>query len=126
MRHYKEHFLGKTVLCNCDDPRVSDAKRYFSKSGCAAYRIGNNYIDGSPIRQVYLQEAIKWAAYNEQACMGKKEPIADYMALHQHDANATILWGIYQRIINWVRTISQDTTNTRKASTGGILLEIQG
>ena len=37
--------------------------------------------------------------------MGKKEPIAEYMALHQHDANTTILWGIYQRIINWVRTI---------------------
>ena len=23
LRHYKEHFKGKTVLCNCDDPRVS-------------------------------------------------------------------------------------------------------
>ena len=20
LRHYKEHFKGKTVLCNCDDP----------------------------------------------------------------------------------------------------------
>ena len=20
MRHYKEHFKGKTVFCNCDDP----------------------------------------------------------------------------------------------------------
>ncbi len=24
LRHYKEHFRGKTVLCNCDDPRVSN------------------------------------------------------------------------------------------------------
>ena len=23
MRHYKAHFRGKTVFCNCDDPRVS-------------------------------------------------------------------------------------------------------
>ena len=23
LRHYREHFRGKTVLCNCDDPRVS-------------------------------------------------------------------------------------------------------
>ena len=23
LRHYKEHFRGQTVLCNCDDPRVS-------------------------------------------------------------------------------------------------------
>lgn len=22
LRHYKNHFRGKTVLCNCDDPRV--------------------------------------------------------------------------------------------------------
>ncbi len=24
LKHYKEHFKGKTVLCNCDDPRVSN------------------------------------------------------------------------------------------------------
>ncbi len=29
-RHYKEHFKGKTILCNCDDPRVSNFFRYFS------------------------------------------------------------------------------------------------
>lgn len=30
LRHYKEHFQGKTVLCNCDDPRVSNFYKYFS------------------------------------------------------------------------------------------------
>jgi len=30
LRHYKEHFQGKTVLCNCDDPRVSNFFHYFS------------------------------------------------------------------------------------------------
>ncbi len=29
LRHYKEHFRGKTVLCNCDDPRVSNFSVYF-------------------------------------------------------------------------------------------------
>ena len=28
LRHYKEHFRGKTVLCNCDDPRVSNFFHY--------------------------------------------------------------------------------------------------
>lgn len=28
--HYKEHFRGKTVLCNCDDPRVSNFFKYFT------------------------------------------------------------------------------------------------
>ena len=30
LRHYTAHFNGKTVLCNCDDPRVSNFFHYFS------------------------------------------------------------------------------------------------
>ncbi len=30
LRHYKEHFKGKVVFCNCDDPRVSNFFHYFS------------------------------------------------------------------------------------------------
>lgn len=32
LMHYKEHFRGKTVLCNCDDPRVSNFFVYFSRN----------------------------------------------------------------------------------------------
>lgn len=30
LKHYKKHFKGKTVLCNCDDPRISNFFHYFS------------------------------------------------------------------------------------------------
>ena len=30
LMHYKGHFKGKVVLCNCDDPTVSNFFRYFS------------------------------------------------------------------------------------------------
>ncbi len=30
LRHYREHFRGKTVYCNCDDPRVSGFFHFFS------------------------------------------------------------------------------------------------
>ena len=30
LSHYKPHFRGKTVLCNCDDPRISNFFHYFS------------------------------------------------------------------------------------------------
>ncbi len=30
LRHYKEHFRGKTVLCNCDDPYESNFFKYFA------------------------------------------------------------------------------------------------
>src|SRR4051794_3899461 len=30
LRHYRSHFKGKVVYCNCDDPRVSNFFHYFS------------------------------------------------------------------------------------------------
>jgi hypothetical protein len=30
LRHYKNHFRGKVIYCNCDDPRVSNFFHYFS------------------------------------------------------------------------------------------------
>jgi len=61
---------------------VTDAKRYFSKNGCPAFGIGSDYLNGSPIRQEYLETAIKWIS---------KEKIEDYMSKHQHDQNASAL-----------------------------------
>lgn len=30
LRHYKDHFKGKTVFCNCDDPFESNFFKYFA------------------------------------------------------------------------------------------------
>ena len=30
LKHYKEHFKDKVVLCNCDDPRKSNFFKYFA------------------------------------------------------------------------------------------------
>ena len=30
LAHYKQHFRDKTILCNCDDPRISNFFHYFS------------------------------------------------------------------------------------------------
>jgi len=32
MRHYRKHFQGKTVYCNCDDPRISAFFEFFTKN----------------------------------------------------------------------------------------------
>lgn len=77
-------------------PWVTDAKRYFSKNGCPAYQIAGKYINGSPIRQEYLETAIKWL--ND----GKVE---DYMAKNQHMPNANELWLYFQRVIGWVDVV---------------------
>ena len=72
---------------------VSDAKRYFSKTGCAAYQIGQDYLDGSPIRQDYLETVIDWISEGK---------IEEYMGKHQHDKEAKKLWEYYQAVIDWV------------------------
>ncbi len=68
---------------------VTDAKKYFSKNGCVAYRIGSDYLDGSPLRQDYFETAIKWIS---------KENIEVYMSNHQHDPNALALWQYFQSV----------------------------
>ena len=30
LRHYKDHFKGKVIYCNCDDPTISNFFKYFS------------------------------------------------------------------------------------------------
>lgn len=71
---------------------VSDAKRYFSKTGCPAYGIGSDYVSGSPIRQDYLEVAIKWISNND---------INEYMAQHQNKPTANALWIYFQSVISW-------------------------
>lgn len=86
---------------------VADAKRYFSKNGCAAFSIGGDYLNGSPIRQDYLETAINWIS---------KGSIEVYMANHQHDPNATALWMYFQSVITWVNATF--TTKRKKFMKG--------
>ena len=79
---------------------ISDAKRYFSKTGCAAFNIGSDYLTGSAIRQEYLETSIDWISEGN---------IEIYMSNHQHDPNATALWIYFQSVITWV-----DSTFTTK------------
>lgn len=76
-------------------PWTADAKRYFSKNGCAAYGIGSDYMTGTPIRQEYLETAICWHS--------KDGKIEDYMSRHQHDEDAGELWHYFQTVIAWVK-----------------------
>ena len=75
-------------------PWTADAKRYFSKTGCPAYGIGSEYVDGTPIRQDYLETAIDWLSEGE---------IDAYMSKHQHDKDAKPLWNYFQKVIEWVK-----------------------
>ena len=75
-------------------PWTADAKRYFSKTGCAAYGLASRYVTGTPIRQDYLETAINWHSQGD---------ITGYMGKHQHDEDAGELWAYFQQVIGWVQ-----------------------
>lgn len=76
-----------------------NAKRYFSKTNCPAYQIGEKYMNGSTIRQDYLETVLKWISAREGI------EIEDYMAKHQHDEDSNKLWMYYQDVLDWVRRL---------------------
>jgi len=91
---------------------VSDAKRYFSKRDCPAYRIGKDYLDGTAIRQDYLETVINWIS---------KGNIESYMATHQHDPNAKELWRYFEDVIDWVKVTFPKYRKEMKGVPWGIL-----
>lgn len=88
---------------------VSDAKRYFSKSGAPAAKIGGDYLSGSANRQEYLETAISWISNGN---------IEIYMAKHQHDANAAPLWQYFSSVITWIETTFKPTKERKKIMKG--------
>jgi len=91
---------------------LSDAKRYFSKSGCPAYSIASDYMKGSPIRQDYLETAINWIS---------KGKIEEYMAKNQHKPDANKLWLYFQSVINWIKAVFPNYRKEMKGVDFGIL-----
>ncbi|MDE2857650.1 MAG: HNH endonuclease [Chloroflexota bacterium] len=90
---------------------VSEAKRYFSKTGCPAAGLGGDYMTGSPIRQDYLETVIKWISDAGDT------DIDDYMAVRQHDESAAPLWAYFRGVIDWVES---SFTRKRKKFMGGV------
>ena len=80
-------------------PWLEDAKRYFSRTGCPAWTVGANLVAGSPIRQEFLEEALKWVSEAE-GCT-----IEEYMAVHQHDVTAAPLWAHFRTVTEWVERV---------------------
>ncbi len=93
-------------------PWVTDAKRYFSKTGSPAYVIGSDYLTGSPIRQEYLETAIEWIA---------EGTVEGYMSKHQHDPNASALWIYFQAVISWVKATFPNYRKEMKGIDWGVL-----
>lgn len=92
-----------------------DAKRHFSKTGCPAYQIGEKYLNGSTIRQDYLETALRWISNRDRI------EIEDYMGKHQQDSDANELWVYYQAVLDWVKRLFPNYRKEMKGIDWGIL-----
>ena len=94
-----------------------DAKRHFSKTGCPAYQIGEKYMNGTPIRQEYLETVLRWI------CDKENMTIEDYMGKQKKDGvtDANALWMYYQSVLNWVRMLFPTYRKEMKGIEWGIL-----
>ena len=79
---------------------VDAARAYFSQNNCAAYRIGKNYLNGTPIRQDYFETVLKWSAEKNNC------NIEELMSLSQRDdPNAENLIKYFRAVMDWIQKI---------------------
>ncbi|MCF0168444.1 MAG: DUF262 domain-containing protein [Bacteroidales bacterium] len=76
---------------------VTEAKSYFSKTGCLAKVVSDGYVSKKWIRQEGLQTAIKWIAAKQGIS------IEEYMRIHQHDIDCKELWDYFNEVVDWAK-----------------------
>jgi hypothetical protein len=70
-------------------------KDIFQKNGCDAYGLGDEYLNGTAIRQDYLR--------NNNRLDFKETVSKQYMAKQQHEPNANELVVVLSSVINWIK-----------------------
>ncbi|MDK8275386.1 HNH endonuclease family protein [Varibaculum cambriense] len=99
---------------------VTDAKRYFSKTGSPASGLAGDYLKGEALRQEYLETALLWTSDKE------KIEIEDYMGKHQHDPTAQELWSYFRSVIEWVQSVFPKVRKEMKGLPWGIYYNRHG
>jgi len=91
LRHYKEHFKGKKVICNCDDPFESNFFKYFAMNfnhlGLAKLT-ATSYVD-SPIAEGQLP-LFEVQGLGIRQGEGKKPYKMEISEVHDEDGNQAI------------------------------------
>ena len=104
LKHYRDHFRGKVVFCNCDDPYESNFFKYFALNSlglkkriatcyCGSPMVGNELLfevdgEGVPLRKkAYKVEITEVDDYNNDGAVD----LSDVKYLIQNDNNVLIL-----------------------------------
>jgi len=103
MRNYKKYLKGKVVLCNCDDPKVSNFFHFFSHSfkelglkklitTCYKSQNADSFSENDSEKAVYLEY--------EGEKKGGKVPTAEQIGL-QHLQDDGDCPGVVERFSTW-------------------------
>src|SRR5690606_8235698 len=98
-------------------PWLTDAKRFFSRTGCPAYQVGSDYLKGEAIRQDYLETALDWASDGA---------IQEYMKDHRDQPDAKELWEHFKAVVDWVKKLFPDYSSEMKGLDWGSLYRKHG
>jgi hypothetical protein len=99
---------------------VTEARKYFSKTGCPAYSIGGKYLSGTAIRQDYLETIIRWISKNKTD---------DYMGNMQKDPkvqDADDLITYFNDVMEWVKSTIPNYRNNMQGIEWGKLYNNYG
>ncbi len=102
---------------------LTDAKKRFSKNNCPAYNLYKDYLKGSPIRQDYLEAALKWIANRDGL-----DKLESYMDAQKQNrtADASDLWEYIQTVFAWVKKTFPHYRPIMKGLDWGILYNKYG
>ena len=99
----EQEFLNALYAC----PWTSDARRYFSKTGCPAYSIGRDFMSGVAIQQDYLETVLKWKSEGNV-----KGYMAEQYSKKTNDAKE--LWDYFEKVIEWAKEVFvEDESDSR-------------
>ena len=104
---------------------LEDAKKFFSKRGCAAYQIGEDYVTGSTIRQDFLETALDWIT-SDDVENDFDTRICNYMAKHQNDADSAELQNYFKGVLGWVNALFPNYRPSMKGVNWGMLAQKYG
>ncbi|MBQ7705532.1 MAG: HNH endonuclease [Selenomonadaceae bacterium] len=96
-------------------------KNISAKKNCSVIQLGyNQYLDGSAIRQDFLETALKWISARD----GIK--IEDYMAQNQDAPNCNDIWLYFKKVMDWVKATFIEYRVIMKKVEWGILYNKYG
>lgn len=95
-------------------PFVTKAKEVFSNSTNSNIQKWSAYINGSVVRQEYLETALNWVS---------KGNIEDYMSKHRRTDDISELEKYFNSVIDWVSNIFEDVDASMRGLNWGELYE---